>query len=90
MYYCPTSPSGWAGKKKRCQKNVPPKASYAGGNLTDTLTFRYTVVEGDHTDTFDILDTRTTRRQRFSTALVRPAVAEVSIFITLHTAINYA
>lgn len=54
------------------------KASYAGGNLTDVLTFRYTVVEGDDTDTFDILDTRTTRRQKFSTALVRPAAAEVS------------
>ncbi|CAN0341849.1 unnamed protein product, partial [Hapterophycus canaliculatus] len=41
------------------------QASYLSGNMTDTLTFRYTVVEGDNTDEFDILDTRTTSRQRF-------------------------
>ncbi|CAM9804617.1 unnamed protein product, partial [Scytosiphon promiscuus] len=53
------------------------QASYLSGNMTDTLTFRYTVVEGDSTDAFDILDTRTTSRQRFSTALVKPSAAEV-------------
>lgn len=47
--------------------------------MTDTVTFRYTVVEGDETDAFDILDTRTAKRQRFSTALVRPAAAEVRV-----------
>jgi len=45
--------------------------------MTDTLTFRYTVVEGDSTEKFDILDTRTTSRQKFSTALERPPAAEV-------------
>ena len=73
--------SGWAVKKKNDGKRCATlfKANYAGGNLTDTLTFRYAVAEGDYTDIFDVLDTRTTRRQRFSTALVRPAAAEVSI-----------
>lgn len=47
--------------------------------MTTTLTFRYTVVEGDSTDNFDILDTRTTNRQKFSTALVRVPAAEVGI-----------
>lgn len=50
--------------------------------MTTTLTFRYTVVEGDNTDAFDILDTRTTNRQKFSTALVRVPAAEVP-FATL-------
>lgn len=45
--------------------------------MTTTLTFRYIVVEGDSTTSFDILDTRTTNRQRFSTALVRVPAAEV-------------
>ena len=45
--------------------------------MTDTLTFRYTVVEGDSTENFDILDTRTASRQKFSTALERPPAAEV-------------
>lgn len=47
--------------------------------MTTTLTFRYTVVEGDRTDAFDILDTRTTNRQKFSTALVRVPAAEVPL-----------
>ncbi|CAN0573198.1 unnamed protein product, partial [Ectocarpus sp. 12 AP-2014] len=45
--------------------------------MTNTLTFRYTVVEGDSTDRFDILDTRTNGRQKFSTALVKAPAAEV-------------
>lgn len=45
--------------------------------MTDILVFRYTVIEGDETDAFDIIDTRTTKRQMFSTALVRPPAAEV-------------
>lgn len=53
------------------------QAEYFSGNMTTTLTFRYTVVEGDGTDSFDILDTRTTNRQKFSTALVREPAAEV-------------
>lgn len=46
--------------------------------MSDTLIFRYTVVEGDNTHKFDVLDTRTSKRQRFSTALVRPPAAEVT------------
>lgn len=57
--------------------------------MTDTLTFRYTVVEGDETDTFDILDTRTAKRQLFSTALVRPAAAEVRVNKTKKKAAPY-
>lgn len=53
------------------------QAEYISGNMSDTLVFRYTVVEGDNTDAFDILDTRTTKRQQFSTALTRPPAAEV-------------
>lgn len=45
--------------------------------MTDVLTFRYVVAEGDGTDALDILDTRANKRQRFSTALVRPPAAEV-------------
>lgn len=47
--------------------------------MTDTLTFQYVVMEGDETDAFDILDTRTNKHQRFSTAFIRPAAAEVCI-----------
>lgn len=54
--------------------------------MTDTLAFRYTVAEGDEVDTFDILDTRTAKRQRFSTALVRPAAAEVRVAEKEHRA----
>lgn len=53
------------------------QAKYLSGNMTNALTFRYVVIEGDHTDAFDFLDTRTAKRQRFSTALVRPPAAEV-------------
>lgn len=59
------------------------QANYLSGNMTDTLTFRYTVVEGDSTDRFDILDTRTNGRQRFSTALVKAPAAEVGIGVFL-------
>lgn len=59
------------------------QAHYFDGNMTDTLTFRYTVVEGDETGAFDILDTRTNKRQTFSTAFIRPAVAEVCIEILI-------
>lgn len=45
--------------------------------MTETLTFRYMVVEGDNTAAFDILDTRSNNRQKYSTAFVRPAAAEV-------------
>lgn len=55
------------------------QANYFSGNMTDTLTFRYTVVETDNTDVFDVLNTQTNKRQRFSTALVRPPAAEVSL-----------
>ena len=54
------------------------QAEYLRGNMTDTLIFRYTVVEGDHTNAFDVLDTRTAKRQRFSTALVRPPATKVT------------
>lgn len=51
--------------------------------MTDTLTFRYTVEEGDSAERFDILDTRTNGRQKFSTALVKPPAAEVGIGVFL-------
>ncbi|CAM9188184.1 unnamed protein product, partial [Discosporangium mesarthrocarpum] len=53
------------------------KAAYLQGNMTDTLVFRYLVVEGDEAECFDYLDTRTTMRQRFSSALKRPPAAEI-------------
>lgn len=53
------------------------QAHYLSGNMTDALTFRYLVIEGDHNDAFDFLDTRTAKRQTFSTALVRSPAAEV-------------
>ncbi|CAM9396048.1 unnamed protein product, partial [Phaeothamnion confervicola] len=48
------------------------RALYVGGNMTDTLTFRYVVAEGDAAPLLDYLDTRAAgSRQRFSEALVR-------------------
>lgn len=66
-------------KSKSFEILLLSQAEYFSGNMTTTLTFRYTVEEGDSTDTFDILDTRTTNRQKFSTALVRVPAAEVRL-----------
>ena len=49
------------------------RAVYIGGNLTDTLSFAYTVSVGDMADPLDYLDTRpAAKTQRFSRALMVP------------------
>ena len=49
------------------------RAVYIGGNLTDTLSFAYTVSVGDMADPLDYLDTRpAAKTQRFSRALEVP------------------
>lgn len=46
---------------------------YIGGNLTDTLSFAYTISVGDMADPLDYLDTRpAAKTQRFSRALIVP------------------